>query len=124
MGAYTDSKGPPFIREAISRYIDKRDRVTLETGISSNPDNIFITDGASEGVKNILELLICNENDGIMIPIPTYPLYTATINRMGGVQVHYYPDEESGWKLNKDILNKSFHIAKQKNINGLRQTKC
>jgi len=117
MGAYTDSKGPPFIREAISRYIDKRDKVMSNTGVSSNPDNIFITDGASEGVKNILELLICNENDGIMIPIPTYPLYTATINRMGGAQVHYYPDEESGWKLNKDILNKSLRTAKQKNIN-------
>ncbi len=75
MGAYTDSKGPPFIREAVSRFIDKRDGIIPGNGVPSIPDHIFLTDGASEGIKSILEVLISDENDGVMIPIPTYPLY-------------------------------------------------
>ncbi|MBC8213335.1 MAG: aminotransferase class I/II-fold pyridoxal phosphate-dependent enzyme [Candidatus Marinimicrobia bacterium] len=111
MGAYTDSKGPLFIRENIAKYIDKRDGVNSEIGVPANPDNIFMTDGASEGAKNILELLITNENDGIMIPIPQYPLYSATIKRCGGVQVNYYPNEDDDWSLNREILDDSYKNA-------------
>lgn len=46
MGAYTESKGPLFIREAIANYIDVRDAVG-STDVSANPDNIFLTNGAS-----------------------------------------------------------------------------
>ena len=42
-----------------------------------------------------------------MIPIPQYPLYSATIKRCGGVQVGYYPDEEKDWALTPDILEES-----------------
>ena len=117
MGAYTDSKGAPFIREAVSRFIDKRDGVTPGNGVPSIPDHIFLTNGASEGIKCIIELLISDENDGVMIPIPTYPLYSATIARLGGRQVNYYPDEESGWTLNRDILEESLAKAQRDNVN-------
>ena len=116
MGAYTDSKGPRFIREAVSRFIDKRDGVIPDRGVPSIPDHIFLTDGASEGIKNIMELLISDGNDGIMIPIPTYPLYSATIARLGGAQVNYYPDEDSGWTLSREILEESFSRAKKDNV--------
>jgi alanine transaminase len=118
LGAYTDSKGLYFIRESVAKYIDDRDEIDLsQSNLQSNPDNIFLTDGASEGAKSILELLITNKNDGIMIPIPQYPLYSATIKRCGGAQVNYYPDEDSGWTLDKDILVESILKAKKNNIN-------
>jgi len=118
LGAYTDSKGPYFIRESVAKYIDARDGIdSSKSKLQSNPDNIFLTDGASEGAKSILELLITNKNDGIMIPIPQYPLYSATIKRCGGAQINYYPDEDSGWTLNKDILIESIQKAKKNNIN-------
>jgi len=118
LGAYTDSKGNYFIRESIAKFIDNRDGIDeSQSNLLSIPDNIFLTDGASEGAKSILELLITNKNDGIMIPIPQYPLYSATIKRCGGAQVNYYPDEDSGWTLNKDILIESIQKAKINNIN-------
>lgn len=118
MGAYTESKGPRFIRDAVANFIDQRDSVTSSIeGVPSDLENIFLTDGASEGVKNIIELLITSENDGIMIPIPQYPLYSATIKRCGGKQVSYYPDEDSGWTLNKSILEEAVIKAKKKKIN-------
>ena len=117
LGAYTDSKGHYFIRESIAKFIDKRDNViSSKSYVQSNPDSIFLTDGASEGAKAILELLITDKNDGIMVPIPQYPLYSATIRRCGGTQVNYYPDEDNDWTLNKEILYESFHKAKKSKI--------
>lgn len=118
LGAYTESKGQYFIRESVAEFIDIRDNIDLsKSNLQSNPDNIFLTDGASEGAKGILELLITDENDGIMIPIPQYPLYSATIRRCGGTQVNYYPDEDNDWTLNKEILDVSFQKAKANKIN-------
>ena len=34
-----------------------------------------------------------------MIPIPQYPLYSATIAILGAKEVPYYLDEEHGWEL-------------------------
>lgn len=118
LGAYTDSKGQYFIRESIAKFIDNRDDIdSSKIALQSNPDNIFLTDGASEGAKAILELLITDKNDGIMIPIPQYPLYSATIKRCGGTQVNYYPDEDNDWTLNKDILEDSLKKAQANKIN-------
>jgi len=116
MGAYTDSKGPLFIRESIAKYIDNRDANSPNGIIPANPEHIFLTDGASEGAKNILELLITDPKDGIMIPIPQYPLYSATIRRCGGTQVNYYPDEERDWALDKNELERAYNDAVKQGV--------
>ena len=116
MGAYTESKGPLFIREAIARYIDLRDG----ENVAADPEQIFLTDGASDAVKRIMELLITGPQDGVMIPIPQYPLYSATVKRCGGVQVNYYPEEENDWALTPDTLEESY----QKAIADGVQVKC
>ena len=38
-------------------------------------------------------------NDGVLVPIPQYPLYSATCTLLDGALVPYYLDEESGWGL-------------------------
>jgi len=117
LGAYSDSKGHLFIREAVAQFIDRRDNTLERKGVLSDPDNIFLTDGASEGAKNIIELLIKDRMDGIMIPIPQYPLYSATIRRCGGRQVNYYLNEDMGWLLTKNELEESYAKAQVENIN-------
>jgi aspartate/methionine/tyrosine aminotransferase len=52
-----------------------------------------------------------------MIPIPQYPLYSASIKRAGGVQVNYYPDEESGWAFDQELLEDSLHNARKNGVN-------
>jgi alanine transaminase len=116
-GAYTESKGERFIREAIAAFINKRDGYEETNGISSDPEKIFLTSGASQGVKFVIDLLIAQSNDGIMIPIPQYPLYSATIKKAGGKQVNYYPDEDSGWTFDKELLEESLEKAKNKGVN-------
>ena len=115
VGAYTESKGPQFIREAIAAFIDQRD-VGEASGRKSNPDSIFLTNGASEGAKYIIDMLVAKRTDGIMIPTPQYPLYSATIRKIGGTQVNYYPDEDAGWLLNTEILEEAIAGAKRDGV--------
>jgi len=115
LGAYTDSSGPRFIREAVARFIDRRDGVSA-SGVKSNPDQIFITNGASEGAKYLIDLLITKPTDGIMIPIPQYPLYSASIKKAGGFQVNYYPDEDQGWIFDKSILESALAAARKQGV--------
>ncbi len=117
MGAYTESKGWHFIRQAVARFIDRRDQIAANTnGVPSDPENIFLTTGASEGVKSVIDLLIAAPNDGIMIPIPQYPLYSAAIRKAGGVQVNYYPDEARGWALGRQALEDAFQTAESEGV--------
>jgi len=115
-GAYTESKGERFIREAIAEFINKRDDYENSGGVAADPEKIFLTSGASQGVKFVIDLLIAQSNNGIMIPIPQYPLYSATIKKSGGVQVNYYPDEDSGWTFDQELLEESFDGARSNGV--------
>lgn len=44
-GAYSASQGIECIRQDVARYIEKRDG-----GIPSNPDNIYLSTGASDAI--------------------------------------------------------------------------
>ncbi|MCE1228200.1 MAG: aminotransferase class I/II-fold pyridoxal phosphate-dependent enzyme [Firmicutes bacterium] len=107
LGAYSESKGIRFIREAVAQFIHERD------GIPTDPEAIYLTDGASKGVQTALRILISDPSDGIMIPIPQYPLYSATITLYEGKQVNYYLDEQHNWKLSKAMLEMSLQEAKR-----------
>ncbi|MDP1832324.1 MAG: aminotransferase class I/II-fold pyridoxal phosphate-dependent enzyme [Geothrix sp.] len=106
LGAYSESRGVCFIREAVAEFILERDHIGVD------PDAIFLTDGASKGVQTILRLLIGGPQDGIMVPIPQYPLYSATITLYEGRMAPYYLDEANGWKLSRAMLEASLAQAK------------
>jgi len=97
-GAYSESKGALFLRQGVARSIEKRD------GYPCDPDNIFLTDGASAAVHYMTRILLRNKDDAILTPIPQYPLYSAAITLYGGTLTPYYLDESKGWGLNVDHL--------------------
>ena len=109
-GAYSQSTGIPFIREAIADFIQHRD------GIHADKDHIILTDGASKAAQAVILALQKNENDGFMIPIPQYPLYSATIALYGGKQIGYTLDETNHWQLSEQGLEKSIAKAQQEGI--------
>jgi alanine transaminase len=43
-----------------------------------------------------------------MIPIPQYPLYTASISLNGGVPSPYYLNESRGWQLDLPELERAY----------------
>jgi glutamate--glyoxylate aminotransferase len=110
LGAYSDSRGNAFIRQEISNFI------AHNSNSPSNPDTVFISNGASECVRMMLYALIRGPSDGIMVPIPQYPLYSASITLYGGELVPYYLDEENGWALDIAEMKRSLATARAKGI--------
>jgi alanine transaminase len=109
-GAYSHSQGVKVCREDIAAGITARD------GYPASPDNIYITDGASPGVHMMMQMLLRSEKDGIMCPIPQYPLYSASIALHGGTLVPYYLNESSGWGLELSELKKQLQAARDDGI--------
>lgn len=52
-----------------------------------------------------------------MIPIPQYPLYSATISLLGAQEVGYYLNEDKGWEADLSDLTLSYNSAKAQGIN-------
>ena len=110
VGAYSASQGVAGIRKRVAKAIEKRD------GIPCNSDNIFLTNGASEGVKVMLSLLLREKSDGILIPLPQYPLYSASMTLFGGTQIGYYLDENQAWALGEEELSHRLEEARASGV--------
>ncbi|XP_078435760.1 glutamate--glyoxylate aminotransferase 2 [Wolffia australiana] len=110
LGAYSDSRGLPGIRKEVAEFIERRD------GYPSDPELIYLTDGASKGVMQILNTVIRNNKDGILVPVPQYPLYSAAISLFGGSLVPYFLDESSNWGLDINNLLQSVNEARRNGI--------
>lgn len=110
LGAYSDSAGVRVIREDIASYISERD------GFPSDPDNIFLSTGASDGIKIIMKLAMTGESGnkraGVMIPIPQYPLYTATIAEYNAYPIGYFLNEAKNWALDMSELQRALNAAR------------
>jgi aspartate/methionine/tyrosine aminotransferase len=79
-------------------------------------ENIYLLNGASEGITILLRMLIQNEKDGIMIPTPQYPIYSALITLNRGQHVPYYLEESNGWGMSLEELERSYKEATDKGI--------
>ncbi|XP_020217442.1 glutamate--glyoxylate aminotransferase 2 [Cajanus cajan] len=110
LGAYSDSRGLPGVRKEVAEFILRRD------GYPSDPELIYLTDGASKGVMQILNTIISGQDDGILVPVPQYPLYSATISLLGGTLVPYYLEETANWGLDVNELRQSVAQARYKGI--------
>lgn len=110
IGAYSHSQGDSLIRKSVAEFISKRD------GFPSNPDNIFLTGGASAAVSYLFEILSTSDKSGFLIPIPQYPLYTATISLNNAVPIGYFLDESNHWATNPASIRDLIHQNKQKGV--------
>ncbi|KAG8430136.1 hypothetical protein GDO86_018411, partial [Hymenochirus boettgeri] len=110
-GAYSASQGIEVIRQDVAKYIEKRDG-----GITANPDNIYLSTGASDSIMTMLKLLVSGQGKsrtGVLIPIPQYPLYSAALAELDAEQVNYYLDEENCWALDIKELRRSLEEARK-----------
>jgi alanine transaminase len=101
VGAYSHSKGHGVFRKGVAAFLTARD------GVEANPEDIFLTDGASASVKMVLQLCVRGPQDGVLLPIPQYPLYSAAMTLLGGQSVGYFLDEEAGWGINMQELERA-----------------
>lgn len=87
---YCDLRGMPEARTAIWNY-------HINKGISSlHPDDIFIGNGVSE-VVNMAMTAYLNSGDEVLIPSPSYSLWTNMAYITEATPVFYRCDEASNW---------------------------
>ncbi|KAJ2783081.1 alanine transaminase [Coemansia javaensis] len=110
VGAYTQSLGIAEIREDVARFIEKRD------GFPASASNICLTAGASGAVERVLDILVSGPEVGVMIPIPQYPLYTATLAHLDAQAVPYYLQEEHDWQLSIADLDRALGEARARGV--------
>ena len=106
VGAYSQSQGAPGIRDSVARFIEQRD------GFPADSANIFLSAGASSGVNTLMNVLCAKPETGVLVPIPQYPLYTATLSLLGARCVRYYLDEAKAWGTDIDAIKNSLRQAK------------
>ncbi|ONM55171.1 Alanine aminotransferase 2 mitochondrial [Zea mays] len=82
-GGYTDCRGIKCLRQVVA------DGITARDGFPSTADDIFLTDGATSAINLMMQILIRSHEDGILSPLPEYPLYSASIILHGGTMVQH-----------------------------------
>ncbi|EGW31643.1 uncharacterized protein SPAPADRAFT_140897 [Spathaspora passalidarum NRRL Y-27907] len=111
LGAYSHSQGAAYFRKSIADFIERRD------GYPSNPHNLFLTSGASTAVSYLIQILSADPNSGFLIPIPQYPLYTATIALNNAKPIGYYLDESNHWSTNPEEIRELIKKNQDEGIN-------
>jgi alanine-synthesizing transaminase len=93
---YAPSVGILKAREAVAAECVQR-------GMPMTPDRVVVTSGTSEGIELALTAL-AGAGDEVLIPVPTYPLYTAVLAKIGARAVFYRTDERRGWQPDVDHI--------------------
>lgn len=86
---YTPSPGISAAREAVAAELTGR-------GMPMDPDRVILTSGTSEGIELALQALV-DPGAEVLVPTPTYPLYTAVLAKIGARAVYYRTDPQRGW---------------------------
>lgn len=94
---YSDSQGIYPARVAVAQYYQQR-------GIrGADADDVYIGNGVSELIQMSLQALL-NNGDEVLVPMPDYPLWTASVNLAGGKAIHYLCDEQQDWYPSLDDI--------------------
>ncbi|EXJ92387.1 alanine transaminase [Capronia epimyces CBS 606.96] len=105
VGAYSQSAGAPGIRQSVANFIARRD------GFPAHRDHIYLSAGASSGVNTLLNVICAAPETGVLVPIPQYPLYTATLDILNARCVPYYLKESHAWGTDITVIKNAYDKA-------------
>jgi alanine-synthesizing transaminase len=100
---YTASVGVESVREAVAHEFTSR-------GMPLSADRTLVTSGTSEGIELTLGAL-ADAGDEVLVPTPTYPLYTAVLAKLGARAVYYHTDPSNGWQPDLDDIRRRISPA-------------
>ena len=100
---YGPSAGIPAAREAVAAEYTR-------TGFPVAADRVFITAGTSEGIELTLSA-VCDSGCEVLVPMPTYPLYTAVLAKLDAQAKYYRLDASNGWMPDLDHLKSLVALA-------------
>jgi alanine-synthesizing transaminase len=93
---YGPSVGLAEAREAVAAEYTSR-------GFPIAPDRVVMTAGTSEGIELALTAMVDLEGE-VLVPMPTYPLYTAVLAKLGARASFYRTDPAREWMPDLDHL--------------------
>lgn len=96
---YCASAGILPAREAIAEEYTSR-------GWDISPDRVLVTAGTSEAIELALSALV-DPGTEVLVPMPTYPLYTAVLAKLGAHPKFYRTDPSQGWIPDMDHLERA-----------------
>jgi alanine-synthesizing transaminase len=94
---YGDSKGLLSARRAVVQYYQDRNVHGVDI------EDVWLGNGVSELIVMSLQALL-NNGDEVLVPMPDYPLWTASVSLCSGRAVHYLCDESAGWQPDLDDI--------------------
>jgi alanine-synthesizing transaminase len=95
---YAPSPGIAPAREAVAAEMVSR-------GMPMDPDRVILTSGTSEGIELALQALV-DPGTEVLVPVPTYPLYTAVLAKIGAKASFYRTDPARGWLPDLDHIRR------------------
>jgi alanine-synthesizing transaminase len=95
---YAPSAGIEPAREAVAAECSAR-------GMPMTADRVVVTSGTSEGIEIALGAL-ADAGDEVLVPTPTYPLYTAVLAKIGARAVYYRTDPANHWLPDLDDVKR------------------
>ena len=90
--------GLPEARVAIARDCERN-------GIKVAPDRIVLTSSTSEAYSVLFKLLCAPAGDGVMIPVPSYPLFEHLTGLDGVRSIPYRLELHGRWSVDFDTLD-------------------
>lgn len=93
---YGPSPGIEAAREAVAADFTAR-------GVPTAADRVILTSGTSEGIEIALNALV-DPGDEVLVPMPTYPLYTAVTAKIEARAVFYRKDPAHAWLPDLDHI--------------------
>src|SRR5215203_248370 len=93
---YVPSPGIAEAREAAAADFVAR-------GVNVSADRVLITSGTSEGIELALTGIV-DEGEEVLVPSPTYPLYTAVLAKIGAQPAYYRTDHTNNWQPDLDHI--------------------
>ena len=93
---YAPSPGIAETREAAAADFVAR-------GVNVSADRVLITSGTSEGIELALTGIV-DEGEEVLVPTPTYPLYTAVLAKIGARPAYYKTDHTNNWQPDLDHI--------------------
>src|SRR5213594_2063473 len=95
---YGPSAGLAPAREAVAAEYTTR-------GFPVSADRVFLTAGTSEGIELAMAALV-DEGGEVLVPMPTYPLYTAVLAKLNARTSYYRLDPDRNWLPDLDQLRR------------------
>jgi len=93
---YGPSPGIPAARDAVAAEYTRN-------GFPVTADRVCITAGTSEGIELALSAIVDDAGE-VLVPMPTYPLYTAVLAKLNARAKYYRLDPNHQWQPDLDHL--------------------